>query len=643
MGSTSVQTAFVRVIRRLMHLSPRLRALSLGAIDVLVSALTAYAVLALRLGDAWPAIIVGADAWYVPAVVLITVPVFVGFRLYRALVRYGGQWVLMLITRGVTVVTLLLVPITLLLASETFPLSLLPLLWGGLLLGTMASRLMLYWAIKKVVSAEQTHERERVAIYGAGRAGVQILQALRSSLDHKVVALLDDDEKLHGRHILGCTIFDPAGLEELVGRLRIKRVVLALPAASAERRRQILERIGEFPVKVQTLPPLSEIIDCRVDVGQIRDVLPEELLWRPPVAPDPVLLAGDVAGRRVLVTGGGGSIGSELCRQILPLRPASLVVYEQSELALYNIESELRALAGTIDNDTELSFVLGDVCDGRHLQAALAHHRIQTVYHAAAFKHVPIVEANPLQGIRNNVVGTRAAAEAAIAAGVEKFVLISTDKAVRPTSVMGASKRLAEMVLQGLAAGGCRTVFAMVRFGNVINSTGSVVPLFRKQIAEGGPVTVTHEDVVRYFMTIPEAANLVLQAGAMARGGEVFLLDMGEPVRIYELAQRLIHLSGRTVRDEAHPDGDITVTITGLRPGEKLFEEMFIAADVQRTPHPRIVMGAEQFLDWPRLAPELDALDTMAAAGDEARTVSALFALIASAAPQANPAVSAAS
>lgn len=619
---------FTGLVRRLIDLPPRGRATLLLVADALLVLAVAYGVLALRLGEVTPALLLGADVWYLPTVLAVTLPMFWLFRLYQALVRYGGQWILMLVTRAVTLTVVVLTPISLVAASPAFPLSVLPLLWGGLLLAAMASRLMLYWAIKKALDDGRRGRRERVAIYGAGRAGVQILAALRSSLDHKVVALFDDDPKLHSRHILGSTIFHPDRLEAVVAGRNIQRVILALPSASAERRREILERIGELPIKVQTLPPLSEIIDCRVEISQLRDVSPEELLWRPLVEPKSELMGRDVTGKHVMVTGGGGSIGSELCRQILPQDPKRLVVYEFGELALYDIEQELRQLKARQGWAVELEFVLGDVNDGLRLRQTLETHAINTLYHAAAFKHVPIVEANPVPGIVNNAFGTLCAAQAAQAAGVAKFVLISTDKAVRPTNVMGASKRLAEMVLQALAQQisqlGGATIFAMVRFGNVINSTGSVVPLFRRQIAAGGPVTVTHRDVVRYFMTIPEAANLVLQAGALAEGGEVFLLDMGEPVRIHDLARRLIHLSGYTVRDSANPEGDIPIVITGLRPGEKLFEELFIGADVQPTPHKRILKAREDFLSWGELTQVLDRLRLATSGGDEAGAVDLL-------------------
>lgn len=626
---------FVLVMRALLALPPRIRALCLGMTDAVLMAGMAYAVLALRLGEWLPQPLYTTDPWYLPAVLLVTLPCFVAFRLYRALVRYGGQWILMIVTRAVTVAAAVIALLALALGSPHFPLSVIPLLWGGLLLAAMASRLMLYWALKRVIDVDSTRRRERVAIYGAGRAGVQLLAGLRSSLDHKVVALLDDDPQLRGRHVLGCTIHSPERLTELIEKLGIRRLILAIPSASAERRRDILVRLGEVPIRVQTLPPLSEIIECRVELSQIRDISPEELLWRQPVEPVQGLLDRDVAGKSVMVTGGGGSIGAELCRQILPLKPRRLVVFELGELQLYAIEQELRDSA---DPATELVFVLGDVCDGRRLEDAMTRHGIETLYHAAAYKHVPIVEANPLTGLVNNAFGTLRAAEAATAAGVAKFVLISTDKAVRPTSVMGASKRLAEMVLQALAARGGPTVFAMVRFGNVINSTGSVVPLFRRQIAAGGPVTVTHEDVVRYFMTIPEAANLVLQAGAMARGGEVFLLDMGEPVRIFDLATRLIHLSGFTVRDEAHPDGDVPIVITGLRPGEKLFEELFIGQDFERTAHPRILKAKEEFLAWEDLSRRLSGMEGAARTRDEQAAVAGLFDTIQAITPVAAPA-----
>ncbi len=450
---------------------------------------------------------------------------------------------------------------------------------------------------------------QRVAIFGAGAAGVGLHAALVHGRSHEIVAYFDDNASMIGRRIRGVPVLDPADLEAAVQDRHVRTVLLALPSASRQRRRDIVDRLTALQVRVLTVPTLGEIADGSARVDQLRPVAIEELLGRTPVEPNPELMHRLVTGRNVLVTGAGGSIGSELARKVLANKPDRLVVLDASEHNLYTIDLELRERMARDRSTTRLEAVLGSVTDAVLMEQVCRTHRIQTVYHAAAYKHVPIVERNESAGVDTNVFGTLVAAEVAQRCGVQAFILISTDKAVRPTSVMGASKRLAEMVLQSLQLrAGNQTVMSMVRFGNVLGSSGSVIPLFREQIQRGGPVTVTDPRMVRYFMTIPEAADLVLQAGAMATGGEVFLLEMGDPVRIEQLARNMIRLAGRSVRDADNPAGDIEIRYTGVRPGEKLFEELLIDGAAAATSHPSIRLGSEPFLAWDSLEPQLHRL-----------------------------------
>jgi FlaA1/EpsC-like NDP-sugar epimerase len=441
----------------------------------------------------------------------------------------------------------------------------------------------------------------RVAIYGAGEAGAQLASSLKARGDYLPVAYIDDDRKLHGSYVDGIEVFDADELPSLIERLEITRILLALPRASRRRRREILRGLESLHVHLQTVPEISDVVAGRARVDDIRDVDVADLLGRDAVPPNVTLLDACIRGKSVMVTGAGGSIGSELCRQIVRLGPSRLVLFEMSELALYSIDRELRQLAEHGELLVEIVPLIGNAHHKYRVREVLQTYGVQTIYHAAAYKHVPIVETNMIEGIHNNVVSTWHTAEAALETGVETFVLISTDKAVNPTNVLGATKRLAELVLQGLHRRGSKTRFCMVRFGNVLESSGSVVPLFREQIRAGGPVTVTHPEVIRYFMTIPEAAQLVLQAGAMGSGGDVFLLDMGKPVRIDHLARHMVNLMGFTVRDEEHPDGDIEVEYTGLRPAEKLYEELLIGTNATGTEHPMILRATEHSLPWESL------------------------------------------
>lgn len=422
----------------------------------------------------------------------------------------------------------------------------------------------------------------------------------------QVVGLLDDDDRLHGHVLNGLPVYNPVDLEFLVSELDISDVLLAMPSVNRKRRNEILANIRQVRVGVRTLPCLTELAQGRVHISDIRELDVDDLLGRDPVIPNFILLAKNIQDKVVLVTGAGGSIGGELCRQIIAVGPRKLLLVEISEFALYAIHQELEEkLAG---RDVHLVPLLASVQDEERMREIMSTWRPDTVYHAAAYKHVPLVEHNPAEGIKNNVLGTLTAAQAAARNGVADFVLISTDKAVRPTNIMGASKRMAEMVLQALAATTAGTKFTMVRFGNVLGSSGSVVPRFRQQIRDGGPITLTHPEITRYFMTIPEAAQLVIQAGAMAKGGDVFVLDMGEPVKIIDLARRMVELSGLQVKDDENPDGDIEIEITGLRPGEKLYEELLIGDNPMPTSHPRIMKAHEGYMNWSELSQRLAAL-----------------------------------
>ncbi|MGB6605201.1 MAG: nucleoside-diphosphate sugar epimerase/dehydratase, partial [Steroidobacteraceae bacterium] len=441
----------------------------------------------------------------------------------------------------------------------------------------------------------------RVAIYGAGDAGARVCAVLLGGPDFQPVAFIDDKQSLQGSNIHGIRVYGADSLPELVQQRKIDRVLLAMPSASRRRRREILARLETLGVHVQSLPNLSDLISGKAQWNELCDVDVSDLLGRDPVPPKPKLFGSCIRGKCVLVTGAGGSIGAELCRQIVRLGPSRLVLFEMSEIALYTIQRELEEMAARERLDVEVMPLLGNAHHRHRVREVFSTFAVQTVYHAAAYKHVPIVEHNVVEGIHNNVISTWYTAEAALETGVETFVLVSTDKAVNPANVMGATKRLAELVLQALHERTTQTRFCMVRFGNVLASSGSVVPLFQEQIRRGGPVTVTHPDVIRYFMTIPEAAQLVLQAGSMAKGGDVFVLDMGRPVRIDDLARRLVNLMGLTVRDANNPDGDIEIEYTGLRTAEKLFEELLIGSNVTGTDHPMIMRAMEHRLPWPRM------------------------------------------
>lgn len=533
----------------------------------------------------------------------ISIVIFMRLGLYRAVLRYVGFKVLWTVSLGVMLSSISLVMLAFFMeAALPRTVSVIYFAFAVLLIGGV--RLLFRMLINR-----GKHHRIPVLIYGAGSSGRQLQVALNQGQEFMPVAFVDDEPTLRKMVIQGVNVYSPDLIGELIERFEIKKILLAMPSASRALRQQVIQRLEHLPCEVLSIPGTVDLVTGHAHIDELKEVSIEDLLGRDPVAPIPELLNANITGKRVMVTGAGGSIGSELCRQIVRAKPAQLVLFELSEYGLYAIEKELTELCRSEALDVELVPLLGSVQRQHRLFTVMRSFNIQTVYHAAAYKHVPLVEYNVVEGVRNNVFGTLYCAQAAIQAQVETFVLISTDKAVRPTNTMGTTKRLAELVLQALAAAQNGTRFCMVRFGNVLGSSGSVVPLFRKQIRDGGPLTVTHPDIIRYFMTIPEASQLVIQAGAMGQGGDVFVLDMGDPVKIIDLAKRMIRLSGLTLRDEQHPDGDIAIKVTGLRPGEKLFEELLIGEQVLGTAHPRIMKASEDMLPWSQLRSMLIELD----------------------------------
>ena len=548
--------------------------------------------------------------------------VFSVFGLYRAVIRFMGPKAVVTVIAGVTFSVLALAVFDRLIAIHQIPLSAFGIYWALALPYVGGSRFLARYFFLRAAGPRK--RATRVAIYGAGDAGARLCSVLLGGPDFRPVAFVDDKKALQGSYIHGIRVYDADLLRELIRRRRIERILLAMPTASRRRRREVLMQLEPLGVHVQSLPNLSDLISGKAQFNELRDVDVADLLGRDQVSPKQKLSGRCIRGKCVLVTGAGGSIGSELCRQIIRLAPSRLVLFEMSELALYNIERELEEVVAREKLSSEIVPLLGNAHHRHRVREVLSTFGVQTVYHAAAYKHVPIVEFNVVEGIHNNVISTWYTAEAAIETGVETFVLVSTDKAVNPANVMGATKRLAELVLQALQERSTQTRFCMVRFGNVLASSGSVVPLFQDQIRKGGPVTVTHPDVIRYFMTIPEAAQLVLQAGSMAKGGDVFVLDMGRPVRIDDLARRLVNLMGLTVRDAGHPDGDIEIEYTGLRTAEKLFEELIIGSNVTGTDHPMIMRAMEHHLPWPKMQEVLNDLLVALASFDCDRSLALL-------------------
>lgn len=569
--------------------------------------------------------IVPSSQWILfAAAPVISIPVFVRLGLYRAVIRYLGQKALWTIVQSVTLTTIIWAVLAVILTHYSgMPRSVLPLFWGLNIVAIGCVRLII-----RHVYLRPTKGTGRAIIWGAGSAGVQLAGALRYGRDLVAVAFVDDDPNLQGQEIAGMRVFSPNAIGDLIVQYGVGDLLLAIPSADQTNRSRILRQLEPLPVHVRALPRVNDIIAGRVNVDDLQEANVGDLLTREQVEPVTELLMRNVCNKSVLVTGAGGSIGSEICRQIMSLKPRRLVMLDHSEHALYNVHQSL-----PLGHDIEVLALLGTTQDAQFMHSVLATHAIDTLYHAAAYKHVPIVEQNPIAGIKNNVFGTLAAAEAALAAHIETFVLISTDKAVRPTNTMGASKRVSELLVQAIQndsrnKGAVQTRFETVRFGNVLESSGSVVPLFRQQIAKGGPVTITHPEVTRFLMSIPEAAALVIQASGLGAGGDTFVLDMGAPIKIRNLANSMIQLSGHSVKDPDNPGGDIEIKYVGLRPGEKLHEELFITGNATATSHPKILRSEEASVNWSWLRPKLESLRTAVNKSDTNQMEAILKSLI---------------
>ncbi|EMN6211655.1 polysaccharide biosynthesis protein [Vibrio vulnificus] len=577
------------------------------AIDTLLITFSFFMAIWVRHGEV--AVSVSVETWLTLAgTVVVTLIAFTRLGLYRAVLRYLTFHALTVVVLGALISALSITTFAYFFNAEvprTVPviyMTFLALLCGG-------ARMM----VRSLIVQASRKGCERVLIYGAGSTGRQLAIALRNAETYQVKGFIDNDPSLENTIIQGLTVHSSQQISRLVEKQEIEKILLAMPRATRSERKAIIDGLLHLPVEVLTVPDFKDIVNGNATVDELKDVAIEDLLGRDPVEPNPELMKANIHGKVVMVTGAGGSIGSELCRQIVRQKPKTLILFELSEYGLYEIDKELSGMVEAMQLEVEIIPLLGSVQRINRLSATMRAFGVQTVYHAAAYKHVPLVEYNVVEGVRNNVFGTYYSAKAAIEAGVESFVLISTDKAVRPTNVMGTSKRMAELALQALAAkendkvNGTR--FCMVRFGNVLGSSGSVIPLFKRQIEEGQAITVTHPDIIRYFMTIPEAAQLVIQAGAMGKGGDVFVLDMGEPVKIVDLAKNLIQLSGLEVKSSDNPNGDIEIKFTGLRPGEKLYEELLIGDNVEGTDHERIMTANEQFLPLEEFNQILDNLD----------------------------------
>lgn len=576
------------------QLSDRAKKAVLMAADALFLPLALWAAVVVRYGNLYQDV---TEFWWLfPGVTMFGVFAFYKFDLYRAIIRYLGPASMLPVVKGVTVAAVGVSLLAYLTGAVTFPRSSPVIFWFTGILFVAGSRLAIRAWFYGLPNRYLT--RECVAIYGAGETGARLAAALLNDSSYVPIAFIDDNRALRKNTIHGIRVFDAENLDRLIEDRAIRQIFLAVPSATSAQRKAILDRLAELPVHVRTVPGFSELITGQAQVSEIEEVEIGDLLGRDVVPADEELLTHSIEGKSVLVTGAGGTIGSELCRKIMTLRPRRLVLFDNAEFSLYNIENELRE---SVDDEIELVCLLGSVLNRGHLSMVMEDFSVQTVYHAAAYKHVPMVERNVIEGVRNNVVGTWNAVRAAAESRVETFVLISTDKAVKPTNVMGATKRLAELVAQAFAAeqpGSAPTRFCMVRFGNVLRSSGSVVPIFEQQIMDGGPLRVTHKDAQRYFMTASEAADLVIQAGAMSVGGEVYVLDMGEPVKINDLATKMVHLHGKEVVVDRDPasDDEIRVEYIGLRPGEKLVEELIIGANVSGTRHPKIMKAEEEYL-----------------------------------------------
>jgi len=586
----------IGMIQNLLIIPRKIKQLMMLFFDMFVIIICLFVSFFIRLGyEFYPAlnsdlliVIFGAP--------ILALPIFIYFGFYHEVIRYVGGKALFQIFKGVSIYAVLWGLVIFMIAIEGVPRSVIIINWLLLIIIFSCSRFIARWLLSEVST------KNNVLIYGAGAAGRELSIALSHSREYKPIAFIDDDSEFQRHFVNGLKVYSPGDLKELIFKNNIKEVLLAIPSISRTRRKEIINYLTHYSVEVRSLPGVSELVQGKIKVDDLLEINLIDLLGRQPASVDKSLLKGTIFKKVVLVTGAGGSIGSELCRQILLLKPEKIVLYEISESSLYQIDQELSDMSLS---ETAIIPVLGSVLDKERLTYICSYYGVRIIYHAAAYKHVPLVEFNSSQGVLNNAIGTMVAAKVAIAVNIETFILISTDKAVRPTNVMGATKRVAELTLQALAKNSHNTCFTMVRFGNVLNSSGSVIPLFKKQIKAGGPITVTHADVVRYFMTIPEAVELVMQAVAMAKGGEVFVLDMGEPVRIDDLAKKMIKLSGMHLKDKNNPMGDIEIEYTGLRAGEKLYEELLIDSTFSPTNNKLIMQAEEKMIIWSKLEPML--------------------------------------
>jgi len=547
-------------------------------------------------------------AWLIlPIAILVSSPIFIKFGLYRAVLKFFRSQAIASIIVATLFATIVWVGVVQLLNLINIPASVALLVWLGTFTFITSTRLIAQrWLYS---DNSENNSTKKVLIYGAGDAGTQLATILKTDPIYSIAGFLDDDVTLKGWNINGLNVYSPLHIGQLIEDKSINEIILAMPSAGHKKRKLIINSLESLAVNVRSIPDFVDLASGKLTTSDIKDIDIDDLLGRDVITPDNTLLPANIKHKVVMVTGAGGSIGSELCRQIVALSPTKLILLEQSELALYQIEQELEELLIKNSLSVELNKVLGSITDTTLLNRLFRHKSVDTIYHAAAYKHVPLVEENPIAGLNNNVFGTKLLAEHALAAKVKTFILISTDKAVRPTNVMGCSKRIAELVLQGLSKGAkCQTTFTMVRFGNVLGSSGSVVPKFRQQIKKGGPITVTHRDITRFFMSIPEAVQLVIQAGAMGKGGDVFVLDMGDSVKISDLATRMIKLSGLTIKSDENPEGDIEIEFSGLRPGEKLYEELLIGDNVSGTKHKRIMRANEIYIPWEQLQHHLEDL-----------------------------------
>ena len=587
---------------KLTRLSRQKKQAIMISADVFFLVFAIWLSFALRLGVIWSDQM-QSNLWIFVFIPLVSIPIFIKLGLYRSVLKFMGTKIIVTAFQAITVASLILGFAMMIFREADMPRTVILIFWFVSSILVVVGRVM----FKGLLYSWDNFVNNRIPaiIYGAGSAGAQLVESLRKNHHYAPVAFIDDDESKHGTLINFTKVYEFKSLKNLILKRNAKIVLLAIPSLTANGKRDLLKKLSKYPIEVKLLPSLSSLVEGKVSIESIRHVEVQDILGRVPVAPKSKLLKKNIKDKNVLISGAGGSIGSELCRQIINLKPKKIILFDHCEFNLYSIDHELNLLQYV---DCEIITVLSDVTNMNMVESVISKNNIHTIYHAAAYKHVPMVEKNIAEGVFNNVIGTYNLALCANNHAVENMVLISTDKAVRPTNVMGASKRFSELILQALNSEKTKTCFSMVRFGNVLDSAGSVVPLFRKQIKEGGPVTVTNPNVTRYFMSIPEAVQLVLQAGAMARGGDVFVLDMGEPVKILDLAYRMIYLSGLSPVTSENPEGDIKIVFTGLRQGEKLYEELLIGNDVIQSQHPQIMQAKEASFSWPEIQEAINSI-----------------------------------